>query len=428
MRVLIVGCGYVGLPLGKELARLGHEVFGLRRSVLAEAELKAAGITPLHADITQPETLAKLPRDFDWVVNCAASGGGGADDYRKVYLEGNRNLIAHFMGDAFLPLLPKGGEGRGEEAKVYSNQIPSPQPSPSLGGAREPDIGPRLKKFVYTSSTSVYAQNDGAVVTEDSPTEPEADTAKVLVETEKLLLSAALSFPLDPKMVGRAPHQMPSSLPLLPIGSADSADAEREKRSPLAGEPKPADCSTAIKSSENPRRLSPLPAGEGQGEGESVGIQPAMDGSRGRSPHPFLAVILRVAGIYGPGRGYAFKQFLRGEARIEGDGARVMNMIHRDDLIGVIIAALERGEAGQIYNAADNEPVSQRDFYGWLAGELKRPLPPQIPADAEAWRKRGVTNKRVSNAKLRAELKYEFKFPDFRAGYAPEVARVKAEN
>ena len=64
MRVLIVGCGYVGLPLGKELVRQGHEVFGLRRSALAEAELKAAGIIPLHADITQPETLAKLPRDL----------------------------------------------------------------------------------------------------------------------------------------------------------------------------------------------------------------------------------------------------------------------------------------------------------------------------------------------------------------------------
>lgn len=293
MRVLIVGCGYVGLPLGKELVRQGHEVFGLRRSSLAEAELQAAGIKPLHADITRPETLTSVPRDFDWVVNCAASGGGGADDYRKVYLEGNRNLIAHFTGS-------------------------------------------ELKKFVYTSSTSVYAQNDGSAVTETSPAEPEADTAKVLVETEKFLLAMV------------ANRKVP-------------------------------------------------------------------------------AVILRVAGIYGPGRGYAFKTFLRGEARLEGDGSRVMNMIHRDDLIGVIIAALERGEAGQIYNAADNVPVSQHDYYHWLASELKQPLPPTVAADAAAWRKRGVTNKRVSNTKLRTELKYEFKFPDYRAGYAAEVARVKAE-
>jgi ketopantoate reductase len=44
MKCLIVGCGYVGLPLGVELVRQGHEVFGLRRS--AANELKAAGIRP----------------------------------------------------------------------------------------------------------------------------------------------------------------------------------------------------------------------------------------------------------------------------------------------------------------------------------------------------------------------------------------------
>jgi nucleoside-diphosphate-sugar epimerase len=294
MKCLIVGCGYVGLPLGAELVRRGHEVSGLRRG--APDELKAAGIRPLIADITQPESLAKLPRVFDWVVNCVASGGGGADDYRKIYLEGNRNLIS-WLAD-----------------------------SPPA-------------KFVYTSSTSVYGQNDGSVVTENSPAEPEADTAQVLVEVEKMLL--------------------------------------------------------------------------------------AEDGSRGRSPHQqFPTVILRVAGIYGPGRGHGFRQFLRGEAHIEGDGSRWLNMIHRDDLIGCIIAALEHGKPGEIYNAADNEPVTQLKFFEWLAAELKRPLPPGIPANADARRKRGATNKRVSNAKLRAELKYEFRFPDFRKGYGAEILRL----
>ncbi|HAO80284.1 MAG TPA: NAD(P)-dependent oxidoreductase [Verrucomicrobia subdivision 3 bacterium] len=289
MRVLIVGCGYVGVSLGTELVRLGHEVFGLRRSAAAETELKHAGIQPLLADITQPSTLAKLPPDFDWVVNCTASGNGGAADYRKIYLEGNRNLIA-WLADC-----PPG-------------------------------------KFIYTSSTSVYGQNDGSVVTEKSPAEPEADTAKVLLETEKLLLAASPDFP---------------------------------------------------------------------------------------------AVILRVAGIYGPARGHWFKQFLKNEARIEGDGARILNMIHRDDLIGVIIAVLKNGRPGKIYNAADDAPVSQLNFLKWLAAKLKRPMPASVSADAEVLRRRGVTNKRVSNAKLKAELKYEFLFPDFRAGYAAEIARLK---
>lgn len=291
MRVLIVGCGYVGLPLGTELARRGHEVFGLRRNPGAAGEMKNAGISPLFADVTRPDALEKLPRDFAWVVNCAACGGGGEEAYRQVYLTGNRNLSAWL--------------------------------------ARSP-----LEKFIYTGSTSVYAQNDGSLVTESSPVEPVAPTSKVLVEAENLLLAAA-----------------------------------RQN---------------------------------------------------------FPAVILRVAGIYGPGRGHAFKQFLTGEARIEADGSRTFNMIHRADLVGAIIAALEHGAPGEIYNAADHEPVTQLDFYSWLAAELDRPLPPVIPADAAAARKRGLTNKRVSNAKLRSHLKYEFQFPNFRAGYAPEIARLKS--
>jgi nucleoside-diphosphate-sugar epimerase len=301
MRVLIVGCGYVGLPLGMELVRLGHEVSGLRRNASAENELKAAGLQPLFGDVTKPETLARLPRDFDWVVNCVAAGGG-AEDYRQVYLQGTRNLIEWLA------------------------------PNPP-------------KKFVYTSSTSVYGQTDGSQVKESSPTEPLVETAKILLETEKLLLTAV---------------------------------AERK----------------------------------------------------------FPAVILRVAGIYGPDRGHWFKQFLKNEARMEGDGSRFLNMIHRDDLIGCIIAALKSGRPGEIYNAADDEPVSQLHFFQWLGQALDKPLPPSEPSavalarsgapreSPDASRKRGVTNKRVLNRKLKMELGHQFKYPNFRKGYSAELLRL----
>jgi len=301
MRVLIVGCGYVGLPLGVELVRQGHEVSGLRRSVSAENELKTAGIQPLFGDVTQPETLAKLPHKFDWVVNCVAAGGD-AEDYRQVYLQGTRNLIEW--------------------------------------------LGPNLpKKIVYTSSTSVYGQTDGSQVKESSRTEPSVETAKVLLETEKVLLAAT-----------------------------------QEKK--------------------------------------------------------FPAVILRVAGIYGPDRGHWFKQFLKNEARMEGDGSRFLNMIHRDDLIGCVIAALKNGRPGEIYNAADDEPVSQLHFFQWLAQALDKPLPPSEPAavalaragapreNPDENRKRGVTNKRVSNRKLKMELGHQFKYPNFRKGYSAELLRL----
>ncbi|MGO9588259.1 MAG: SDR family oxidoreductase [Limisphaerales bacterium] len=295
MKCLIVGCGYVGLPLGVELVRLGHEVSGLRRNAASESELKAASIQPLFGDVTRPETLAKLPRKFDWVVNCVAAGGG-VDDYRQVYLQGTRNLIEWLA------------------------------PNPP-------------KKFVYTSSTSVYGQTDGSLVKESSPIEPLVETAKILVEAEKLLLGD--------------------------------------------------------------------------------------DGSRGRSPHQKIpAVILRVAGIYGPDRGHWFKQFLKNEARMEGDGSRYLNMIHRDDLVGCIIAALKNGRPGEIYNAVDDEPVSQLHFFQWLAGALDKPLPPSEPENPAENRKRGVTNKRVSNRKLKMELGYQFKYPNFRKGYSAELLRL----
>src|SRR5437762_107009 len=94
MRVLIVGCGYVGLPLGVELVRLGHEVFGVTRTGTRSAELEQAGIKALVADISDRESLNLLPNGFDWVVNTTASTeGGGVDAYQQVYLQGTRNLI-----------------------------------------------------------------------------------------------------------------------------------------------------------------------------------------------------------------------------------------------------------------------------------------------------------------------------------------------
>ncbi len=292
MRVLIIGCGYVGLPLGAALVRAGHEVSGVRRGEAGAEELRAAGLTPVLADITRREELEKIPGEFDWVINTVSSTKGGVEEYRAVYLEATRHLIE------------------------WLSQRP-PQ------------------KYLYTSSTSVYAQTDGAWVTEASPTEPTGDTSRVLVETEQLLLQAA-----------------------------------REKN--------------------------------------------------------FPAVILRVAGIYGPGRGHLFQQYLRGEARLAGDGSRLINMIHRDDVVRAALAALEHGQPGRIYNVADDEPVTQREFFTWLSQQLQKPMPVPATEEENARRKRGLTQKRVSNRRLREELQCELTHPTFRQGYAAEIARVAA--
>lgn len=123
-------------------------------------------------------------------------------------------------------------------------------------------------------------------------------------------------------------------------------------------------------------------------------------------------IVARSSGIYGPGRCVLVNKWLRGDA-VEGDGSRWINQIHRDDLAQAILFLLEHGQPGQIYNCTDSEPVTQRDFYQWIAARLNKPEPPYgAPVSA---RKRGQTNKRVSNQKLLA-LGWKPLYPGFQQG------------
>jgi nucleoside-diphosphate-sugar epimerase len=99
-------------------------------------------------------------------------------------------------------------------------------------------------------------------------------------------------------------------------------------------------------------------------------------------------------------------------------------MIHRDDVVGAIMAALRHGRIGEIYNAVDDEPVTQLNFFRWLSKSLRRPLPPFCPAAEKAGPKRGSTNKRVLNRKLKTELGYQLLYPSFREGYLTEIQRL----
>ena len=95
-------------------------------------------------------------------------------------------------------------------------------------------------------------------------------------------------------------------------------------------------------------------------------------------------------------------------------------------MAGSILAALERGKPGSIYNAVDDQPVTQLEFFTWLAEHLGKPLPPRVPQDASLARKRGLTSKRVANHRLKSELGYIFKYPSFREGYAAEIQRLRS--
>ena len=134
--------------------------------------------------------------------------------------------------------------------------------------------------------------------------------------------------------------------------------------------------------------------------------------------------MLRVAGIYGPRRGHLFLQYLKDEAKIAGKGERLINMIHRDDLVGVIAAALKSARPGEVYNAVDVEPVAQVHLFRWLSETLGKWMPPFAPEEEDANRKRALTNKKVQNRKLKMELGYQFKYPNFRKGYTAEIQRL----
>jgi nucleoside-diphosphate-sugar epimerase len=107
-------------------------------------------------------------------------------------------------------------------------------------------------------------------------------------------------------------------------------------------------------------------------------------------------VVLRLAGLYGPGRSVYLRRYLAGEARIEGD--RWVNQIHRDDAAAAVVRAATLTPG--IYNVCDDHPATQREVYTWIAQACRGPVPPQ--AESPAPRKRGPTNKRVSNAALKA--------------------------
>lgn len=132
--------------------------------------------------------------------------------------------------------------------------------------------------------------------------------------------------------------------------------------------------------------------------------------------------VARLAGIYGPGRGFLFKKFMKGEATLEQGGQRWMNQIHRDDAIAALLHLAHFEESsGQIYNITDKQPTQYITFYKWLSETFHKKMPPEANAnDLGKPKRRGRTNKRVLNHKLEASG-FTFRYPTFCEGYAKEA-------
>lgn len=275
MRILIAGCGDVGTELGVRLVEEGHTVWGLRR----HCDTLPSNLHALPADLTNPDTLRALPPALDVVFYTAAPSSSSAASYRATYVDGIRHLLA---------------------ALVTQGHVP--------------------RRFIFTSSTGVYAQASGAWVDETSPTEPAHFSGSELLLGEQVVLSSGLP-----------------------------------------------------------------------------------------------ATVIRLAGIYGPGRTRLIDSVRQGTAVCTAGPPVYTNRIHRDDCAGVLQHVMRMAQPDRLYLAVDDEPAEHCEVLRWLALQLGLPPPRSAPsADSQTLPSR--SNKRCSNGKLLA-TGYGFRYPTFREGY-----------
>ena len=280
MNVLIAGCGYVGSQLGLLLQRDGHRVWGLRRdpSVLPdEIELVAA-------DLLAEDLASRLPPAHR-IVYAASADGRDPDAYRRVYVDGVANLLKALQAP-----------GR-----------------------------PAVERFIFVSSTAVYADTGGDWVDEESLTEPENFRGSTVLEGERLALEAR-----------------------------------------------------------------------------------------------FSATVLRLGGIYGPGRTRLLEMVREGRARCPANGPIWSNRIHRDDAARALYHLLEMPDPAPVYLGVDEEPTPICQVYRELARMLGAPEP---EVDPELTRRR--SNKRCSSRLLRASG-FTFRYPTFRDGYQAMIDSAAA--
>jgi len=138
-------------------------------------------------------------------------------------------------------------------------------------------------------------------------------------------------------------------------------------------------------------------------------------------------IILRVAGIYGPGR-LPLERLKAGLPLVRAEEAPFTNRIHVDDLVTCCVTAMERGLSGQIYNVADGQPSTMTHGYNLLADLLGLGHPPTVSwEEAKKTMPTGLLsylreNRRIDNSRLRDELGIELKYPALEKGLTASLA------
>ena len=134
-------------------------------------------------------------------------------------------------------------------------------------------------------------------------------------------------------------------------------------------------------------------------------------------------VILRVPGIYGPGR-LPLDRLRAGEPVLNESESPWSNRVHVDDLVMSCLAAARRGLAGAVYNISDGTPTTMTDYFNRVADAAGLPRPPQISLHAAGTRLSAgmrsylAESKRLDNRAMREGLGVTPRYPDLVSGLA----------
>ncbi len=303
MQKLIIGCGYVGLQVAHQWLEQGHSVSALTRSESNAEELKVLGINPILGDITQPESLKKLP-DSDTVLYAVGFDRSANQTRHAIYVGGLDHVLS--------------------------------------------EIKDRMQKIIYLSSTSVYGQSAGEWVDEISECNPQRENGQICLEAEQLL----------------------------------------EKQGLIS----------AVGEHQNQR-----------------------------------AVILRLAGIYGPGRLLARMEQIKSGALMQGNPDAYLNLIHVTDVVNAILRCDTESRLDSHYLVSDNCPITRQEYYETLARLLNAPLPQFATEPTEqgalksnrlhSTERAAGLNKRCNNQKIRVNLGLGMVYPSIKEGLPQAIEK-----
>lgn len=140
-----------------------------------------------------------------------------------------------------------------------------------------------------------------------------------------------------------------------------------------------------------------------------------LEGERVVTTGPFPGTVLRLGGIYGPGRENLLSRVRTGAARLPRT-ASYTNRIHRDDCAGALRHLLSHDAPDELYLGSDRAPIELGELMRWLASELGVHEPALEAEDAAPSTRRARSNKRCRSDRLVASG-YTFRYPTYREGY-----------